>query len=313
MRPPRQGDQEEASIPAPIEEHQQTRGTLLRTLEAIGENSMSSDDLLKRILTQWPNLDVLSFVEKEWLLEAHGRLTVAGAKELAQTVSGDGDQKPSLDSIQNRAQLLDLLAEVRTGMSLVEYGFRLEYETPGRDGKSVDFLATRDDVRVWIEVKRPNLDQRVQEFMEKKDRSKPVSTIVYRSKDDVRIGRLTRDAADKMPDSSDPKIALIFVENMDEYELDARNYLFTKTIPILDRDQTGQWVKIGQTTKDTGRWSTGNDCPLAAVIIAAPTPEWPYCGPMLKHMFVNPEHSAEARLLENLWPMERISHDERSV
>lgn len=248
-------------------------------------------------------MEVLSQRERDWVTEAVSSVNRAGADTLAEKLVPGAAPVQSRDSTQDRSQLLDLLAEVRVAVDLVEHGFGLSYEVPGKGAKSVEFLARACTVSAWVEVKRFNPDERERRFLESGVHSKSPHAYSAWMKDDVRIGRYVRDGADKMPRTPDPKVVVVYVENLSEYSEDAEIFLFGRTRARLCPTSDGKWVEVAQGREATGRWSVPGNCPLSGVVVAAPQPGWPYCGPISKVLFVNPAHLDEAQHLLQDWPM----------
>lgn len=244
--------------------------------------------------------------EKRWLCEALKRLADAGAPELSDRIIKTLPHKAVQDSTQNPAQLLDLLAEVRAGMNLVAHGFHLQYEAKGSGPKSVDFVASTSGLRMWVEVKRLNPDQEERHWLETAMRRDGPDVFAHFCKDDARIGRLVRDAAKKMPDDSDPKALVIHVQSLDEFSEDALDCLYGKYTTKCAHGVAGDLVKAWEGRCGDGKWAEANACTLAAVVLAAPQPGWPYCGPTREIMFVNPARESEAHRAAEHWPIKMV-------
>lgn len=248
-------------------------------------------------------MDVLRQDERHWLTEAVSWVSSAGASTLAEKFVPVGAPVQSRDSAQDRSQLRDLLAELRVAVDLVEHGFGLSHEAPGKGAKSVDFFATACTVRVWVEVKRFNPDEGERHFLESVPHRKSPQAYTAWMKDDVRIGRYVRDGGDKMPRNPDPKVVVVYVENLSEYSEDTEIFLFGRTKGRLCFTSDGKYVEVAQGREATGRWSVPGNCPLSGVVVAAPQAGWPRCGPISKVLFVNPAHLVEAQHLLQVWPM----------
>jgi hypothetical protein len=129
--------------------------------------------------------------------------------------------------------------------------------------------------------------------------------LAFASKDDVRFGRLVQDVTEKMPKSSDPKTGVIFVQDLlEDLVEDARINLFGREGEEFGHDESGDLCKVREYNDGQGRWCDDNACPLAGVIVAWPEPDWRYCGPIRKTMFVNPARETEARRPTERWPMQ---------
>lgn len=258
----------------------------------------------EEIVARWPRLDVLSPNERTWLLSSLTLLRDAGAAPLVRKFVTPSSEVHSRDSVQDRGQLRDLLAEIRTAVDLAENGFRLACEVPGQDAKTVDFLATSSSARVWVEVKNFNLDEVDHNIMASLHGQSGMRTCFSRKKDDVRIGRYVRDAMDKMPDTREPKVMLLFVQDLSEYLEDAEIHLFGRTCAAcVRRDAGGRSMEGPPFRDDSGYWSARDDTALSGVIVAGPTGDWRLCGPMGKVLLVNPACNAEANTLLEQWPM----------
>ena len=243
-----------------------------------------NQDGLQQILSIWPRLKKLSLSEKQWLIDALGCVVDAGASSIEDRfVPRNWDGTPK-DSLQDRSQLYDLLAELRIGNDLVSRGFSLEYEVPGTGNKTIDFKASIEGMKLWIEVKQLNLDQVSRNFIESEQKAKRCPVITTWLKDDVRIGRLITAAAGKMPENNDSKCVVIFVDNMDEYIVDAKDYLFG-------------------TREESVRWASTLLVPLVGIVVAAASPQWPNVGPINMELLTNPKREAEARTIVHKWPM----------
>lgn len=252
-------------------------------------------DLLQQIINIWPRLEKVSTSEKQWLIDAIERVVDAGASSIENRfVPRNWDGSPK-DSPEDRTQLLDLLAELRIGADLASRGFSLGYEVPGIGDKSVDFKASINGINLWAEVKQLNLDQDSRNFIELTHKAKcPFAITSSWLKDDVRIGRLIKEAAKKMPENNDMKCVVIFVSSLEDYVIDAKDYLFNT------RDESDRWASIELLS-------------IGGVVVAAPAPGWSHVGPINMVLLANPKRESEARIIVEQWPMRLIGKQSVSL